>query len=77
MSSATSPLTARAIPSSGDDQFRIFNVYMDCALTLQNIHLAEGRARRVATFISIWRSTDYSVSGGAISVKRVQSAGTG
>ena len=55
---------------SGDDQFRIFNVYMGGALTLQNIHLTEGRAQREATFISIWGSTDYSVSGGAISVNR-------
>ena len=55
---------------SGDDQFRIFYVDMGGALTLQNIHLTEGRAHRDVTFISVWGSTDYSESGGAILVNR-------
>ncbi len=55
---------------SGDDEFRIFYVDMGGALTLQNIHLTEGRAHRDVSFISVWGSTDYSESGGAIIVNR-------
>ena len=55
---------------SGDDQFRIFYVDMGGALTLQNIHLTEARAHREVSFISVYGSTDYSESGGAILVNR-------
>ena len=55
---------------SGDDEFRIFYVDMGGSLTLQNIHLTEGRAHNDVSFISVWGSTDYSESGGAIIVNR-------
>ncbi len=55
---------------SGDDEFRIFYVDMGGSLTLQNIHLTEGRAHNDVSFISAWGSTDYSESGGAIIVNR-------
>ena len=55
---------------SGDDEFRIFYVDMGGSLTLQNIHLTEGWAHNDVSFISVWGSTDYSESGGAIIVNR-------
>ena len=55
---------------SGDDEFRIFYVDMGGSLTLQNIHLTEGWSHRTVSFISVWGSTDYSESGGAIIVNR-------
>ena len=55
---------------SGDDEFRIFYVDMGGSLTLQNIHLTEGRSHNDISFISAWGSTDYSESGGAIIVNR-------
>ena len=55
---------------SGDDEFRIFYVDMGGSLTLQNIHLTEGWAHNEVSFISVWGSTDYSKSGGAIIVNR-------
>ena len=55
---------------SGDGEFRVFYVDMGGALTLQNIHLTDARAHNEVTFISVWGSTDYSRSGGAILVNR-------
>ena len=55
---------------SGGDEFRIFYVDMGGSLTLQNVHLTEGRAHNDVSFISVWGSTDYSESGGAIIVNR-------
>ena len=55
---------------SGDGEWRIFYVDMGGALTLQNIHLTEGRAHRDVSFISSSGATDYSRSGGAILVNR-------
>ena len=55
---------------SGDGEFRVFYVDMGGSLTLQNIHLTDARAHNEVTFISVWGSTDYSRSGGAILVNR-------
>ncbi|MCY4072477.1 MAG: right-handed parallel beta-helix repeat-containing protein [Chloroflexi bacterium] len=55
---------------SGDGEWRVFYVDMGGALTLQNIHLTEARAHSEVSFISVWGSTDYSKSGGAILVNR-------
>ena len=55
---------------SGDGEWRVFYVDMGGALTLQNIHLTDARAHNEVTFISVWGSTDYSRSGGAILVNR-------
>ena len=55
---------------SGDGEWRVFYVDMGGALTLRNIHLTEARAHSEVSFISVWGSTDYSKSGGAILVNR-------
>ena len=55
---------------SGDGEWRVFYVDLGGSLTLQNIHLTEARAHNEVSFISVWGSTDYSKSGGAILVNR-------
>ncbi len=55
---------------SGDGEWRVFYVDLGGSLTLQNIHLTEARAHSEVSFISVWGSTDYSRSGGAILVNR-------
>ena len=55
---------------SGDGEWRVFYVDLGGSLTLQNIHLTEARAHSEVSFISVWGSTDYSKSGGAILVNR-------
>ncbi|MCY3946258.1 MAG: right-handed parallel beta-helix repeat-containing protein [Anaerolineaceae bacterium] len=55
---------------SGDGEWRVFYVDMGGSLTLRNIHLTEARAHSEVSFISVWGSTDYSKSGGAILVNR-------
>ena len=55
---------------SGDGEWRVFYVDLGGSLTLQNIHLTDARAHSAVSFISVWGSTDYSKSGGAILVNR-------